>query len=205
MTDLRRFWPPWLDDAVRAEVQAAYAGRVGGYHDLRHLTEVLGHLAELGCAAAEVVLAAWFHDAVYRGRPGEDEHASGLLAVEVLGTLGVAPGTAGRVRDLVVVTAGHDPAPDDDDAAALCDADLAILAAPALRYRAYVAGVRHEYRHLDDATFRAGRSAVLRGLAARPQVYRTPAARGRWEAAARDNLSTELARLGEGSDSCPQA
>ncbi len=47
------------------------------------------------------------------------------------------------------------------DTAILLDADLAILGADPAAYSAYVAGVRSEYRHVDDDDWRTGRAAVL--------------------------------------------
>jgi predicted metal-dependent HD superfamily phosphohydrolase len=55
--------------------------------------------------------------------------------------------------------------------------------------------VRREYAHLDDDVFAAGRADVLRGLAAKPQLFHTPYAREQWEQAARANLERELASL----------
>ena len=95
------------------------------------------------------------------------------------------------------LTETHRPEADDAAGCALSDADLAILAAPPARYAAYVAAVRAEYAHLDDTTFRAGRRAVLAGLAAKPELFHTPVARARWEEAARANLTRELAELAE--------
>jgi len=161
---------------------------------MEHLGEVLDNLAELGAATAELVLAAWFHDAVYRGRPGEDERASAALATSVLTGLGVDATAVRRVADLVLVTIDHVPAPDDEAAAALCDADLAVLASPPARYSAYVAGVRREFRHLDEPDFAAGRTAVLRGLAERPTLFRTDVGRRLWEVAARRNMDQEMDR-----------
>ncbi len=174
-----------------------------GYHDLEHLDEVLARLHDLDGATPSAVLAAWFHDAVYRGRAGRDERDSADLAVEVLSGLGVAADAARRVGDLVLVTTDHVPAPDDDEAAALCDADLAVLASEPGRYRRYADGVRHEYRRVPGPLFRRGRAEVLRRLLARAQdpqhpdgpLFRTPRARGRWTAAATANLEEELARL----------
>ena len=77
----------------------------------------------------------------------------------------------------------------------LCDADLAILASGPERYQVYVEAVRAEYEHVDDRTFAAGRAAVLRGLLARDPMFSTPTGRDRWEAAARANVTAELARL----------
>ena len=205
--------PRWTASASRAGVTASAADVEGagmdllrrwsephrGYHDVRHLAEVLDRLAELDDAGEAVLveaeLAAWFHDAVYAGRPGQDERDSADLARSALQALGAPQATAVRVAELVLVTASHRPDQGDRAAVLLCDADLAVLAAGPERYAAYVAGVRLEYASLDDATFAAGRAAVLRNLLDRPALYVSAAARERWEAAARTNVTAELERL----------
>jgi predicted metal-dependent HD superfamily phosphohydrolase len=171
------------------------------YHDRRHLREVLDAVDLLAAHATSpdaVRLAAWFHDAVYRGAPGPDEEDSAVLAAQVLTALGMRPATTDTVVRLVRLTAGHRPAEDDPDAAVLCDADLAVLASPPRRYRAYVAAVRGEYAQVDDDAFRRGRLAVLRSLAAGPTLFTTDTGRRRWEAAARVNLEAEIVALTEG-------
>ncbi len=169
-----------------------------GYHDVTHLTEVLERLDELGVDDRAAVLATWFHDAVYTGRPGDDERESAELARRELTALAVPEDVVQRVAELVLVTADHRPAEGDDVAAALCDADLAVLASPPERYRRYLAGVRSEYRHLDDAAFRAGRATLLRSLLARPRLFHTSEGIRRWEGAARRNVAEELDRLDRG-------
>jgi predicted metal-dependent HD superfamily phosphohydrolase len=187
---LRARWPLPGRDALRDRLLAAYAGR--GYHDTRHLAEVLGRLDELTDTAtpAELVLAAWFHDAVYGGR--DDEERSARLAETELAGEGVDEAEVAR---LVRLTATHDPAPDDTSGALLCDADLAILAAPAERYAEYVAGVRRDFAGVPDEQFRAGRAEVLRDLLGRERLFRTAHGRRHWEPAARANLLAELATL----------
>ena len=168
------------------------------YHDADHLVEVLEGVDALEAAAADpgaVRLAAWFHDAVYDGRPGDDERRSAELAVEVLTGLGVPQERVGEVARLVRVTEHHQPPSGDPDGAVLCDADLAILAADVDRYQRYVAAVRAEYAHVPEGLFRQGRATVLRALEAMPRLYRTEAGRERWEAAARANLARELSEL----------
>ena len=91
-------------------------------------------------------------------------------------------------------TAGHDPAAEDGNGAVLCDADLAVLAAPAESYAAYASAVRAEYGHLSDEEFTTGRIAVLGHLLALPVLYRTPAARA-WTEPARANMGAELVLL----------
>ncbi|MFP5347964.1 MAG: metal-dependent phosphohydrolase [Actinomycetes bacterium] len=183
-------------EAAAVDLLRRWADPARGYHDVEHLEEVLDAVRRLaGRDLPTVVLAAWFHDAVYDGVPGEDERRSAELADEELAALGVPADVCRRVADLVLVTAQHDPAEDDEEAAVLCDADLAVLAADRARYGRYVAGVRKEYRNLQPAVFAAGRADVLRRLLQRPAIYRTAVGRGLWEEAARRNLKAELEQL----------
>ncbi|MFI5099205.1 MAG: metal-dependent phosphohydrolase [Actinomycetes bacterium] len=180
----------------------AYAEPHRGYHDLRHLAEVLDHVDLLAAEAAHpdlVRLAAWFHDAVYTASTtaGADEEASAQLAETGLTGLGVAAEDVREVTRLVRLTATHDPAAGDGDGAVLCDADLAVLARDEAGYAHYVDGVRREYAHVPDAAFRAGRAAVLRSLVSQPRLFRTPTGFARCESAARRNVTDELARIAD--------
>ncbi len=193
------------DDAEVAAAGATLLGRWSEphrhYHGVEHLREVLDAVDVLVAHAADpaaVRLAAWFHDAVYAGRPGDDEEASAVLAETGLAELGVPPRVVSRTARLVRMTARHEPTPGDRDEAVLSDADLAVLAAPSERYARYVAGVRAEYAHVPEAAFRLGRATVLGALAATPRLFRTPTGYRRWEAAARSNLAAELAALTAG-------
>ncbi|GAA1476713.1 hypothetical protein GCM10009623_11590 [Nocardioides aestuarii] len=186
--DLAARWPLPDHDSLRDELLAAY-GTGRGYHDLRHLAEVLDRLDDLGCDDDVVRLAAWFHDAVYEGRPGDEERSAQWAERALPADLGPA------VARLVRVTERHDPAADDEPGRLLCDADLAILAAPADRYADYAADVRADFAHVSDADFVAGRGAILAELLSRPALFATQRARDLWEDAARDNVAAELARL----------
>jgi predicted metal-dependent HD superfamily phosphohydrolase len=200
--DLSDRWPLADCTRVRDELAAAYADPSRGYHDTRHLTEVLDRLDELaGHGAAydttPVLLAAWFHDAVYDGERDAEER-SATWAEDALATVAPAP-VVGEVARLVRLTETHLPDDTDANGCALSDADLGILAAPRDRYDEYVAAVRREYAHLEDAVFDAGRAEVLRGLAAKPHLFHTAYAREHWEAAARANVERELATLDDSS------
>lgn len=187
--DLSARWP--LDGLldVRDELLAAYRAEGRSYHDARHLSEVLDRLDELGCGDVVVLLAAWFHDAVYDAQPGDEERSAQWAERALPSAL------AGEVARLVRVTAAHAPAPDDLAGQQLCDADLAILASPVERYEQYARDVRQEYAAVPDADFALGRGAILADLLDRPQLFHSELARSRWEAAARANVSAELARL----------
>ncbi|GLY84662.1 HD domain-containing protein [Actinoallomurus iriomotensis] len=194
--DLLRRWPG--PEALGAELLRRYAEPHRRYHTTEHLAEVLDHVDELAGEAADadtVRLAAWFHDAVYDPMRGDNEERSAVLAERMLADTDLPAATVAEVARLVRLTATHDPAEDDRDGAVLCDADLAVLAAPPDRYAAYAAAVREEYAAVPDEAFRAGRAEILRALLALPALYRTAPARERWDAAARHNVETELMLL----------
>lgn len=106
------------------------------YHTLSHLQGTLNALSRLQGAGLDfnrrtVEQAAWFHDAIYVIGQSDNEERSAALALHML------PGTGPEVARLVRITADHRPPEGDRDAAALCDADLAILGEYPHRYRAY--------------------------------------------------------------------
>ena len=126
-----------------------------------------------------VRLAAWYHDIAYDPERTDNEEVSAGRARA--GLRGLVPDErVDEVERLVLLTAGHDPAPDDANGAVLCDADLAVLAGPPDAYAAYASAVREEYGHLSDEEFTAGRIAVLEHLLALPALYRTPEAARQW-------------------------
>lgn len=169
------------------------------YHDAAHLHDVLLSLDTLAHAGeqvqTQVLLAAWFHDAVYDGRPGDDEGASARLAETSLSDAGAADRLTAETARLVRVTVNHVVDPDDHAAACLVDADLSILASTPKRYGAYAEAVRREYAHVPDEMFRLGRASVLERLLGHDRLYRTPTGHARWERPARANLERELRHL----------
>ncbi|MFG3705685.1 metal-dependent phosphohydrolase [Micromonospora sp. NPDC047670] len=187
-------------DRVGAELLARWREPHRRHHTVAHLTTVLDVVDAHASAAARpdlVRLAAWCHDAVYDPRAGGDanERDSAALADTLLARAGLPADAVAEVRRLVLLTAGHAVQPGDADGALLCDADLAVLAAPPEAYDRYAAAIRREYAHVPDPAFRAGRAQILAGLLALPALFRLPPLAARWEAPARANLSRELATL----------
>ncbi|MFT4286125.1 hypothetical protein [Nocardioides sp.] len=200
--ELPQHWP--LPDAqpgsaeLRDELIAAYAGPERRYHDTRHLADVLRRLGELREAGAvfeqlPVTLAAWFHDSVYDGERDAEERSAMWAETALTGLVDAA--TVTEVTRLVRLTETHQPESEDRNGAALCDADLAILAADADRYGDYRAAVRQEYADLSADDFREGRTQVLRRLIEREHLFTTAFARASWEGVARANIAGELAAL----------
>lgn len=203
MVDLEDSWPALLAGhiEIRDRLLAAYDDPRRGYHDRQHLTEVLEWVDVLldaspgdvdGSADRDaVVLAAWFHDAVYEGA-GDDEERSAALAERELATAGLPSFLVREVARLVRLTAAHRPEADDVAGAVLCDADLAILASDDAHYAEYLSGVRREFADITDGDFRSGRARVLRQLLDAASLFGTRYGREHWEQRARDNLRREL-------------
>ncbi|KGN30636.1 hypothetical protein N802_06475 [Knoellia sinensis KCTC 19936] len=189
--------------SVREDLERRWSEPHRGYHDLRHLDEVLAALGELRGGAldtddewASVVLAAWFHDAIYDVRaPADNERLSAELAREALSPHGIGDDVVATVAALVEASATHDVSVSSGPHAAFHDADLWILAAPESRFDAYCADVRREYAEVPDTAYAEGRTAILSPFLERASIYRTALAREAWEPQARLNLRRELARL----------
>ena len=194
------------------------------YHHSGHLSQMLTDLDRLyaphshtGSTPLPLVLAAWFHDAVYEGAPGEDERRSEQLAAASLEPL-VTAGLLSEeelqlVRLLVRATATHELSESADlpagyepvDIQLFLDADMAILAAEPARYRRYLRGVRSEYSHFDDEAFRTGRTTFLHSVLERERIFLSERARELWEEPARANLRGELSEWAQDPQKLLQA
>jgi predicted metal-dependent HD superfamily phosphohydrolase len=187
-----------------ADLTAHYTQSHRRYHTIEHVDAVVRDAAaladELGIGGDDrllVLLAACAHDVVYDAQPGADEKRSAAWARQRLESAGIAQPHIARVEQLVLATITHNADAQDWPAWVLLDADLAILGAQPDDYARYAAAVRAEFAEFDDAMWNFGRTTVLTGLRDRDRLYRTESARRRWDAAARRNITEELARLAE--------
>ncbi|MCU0704905.1 MAG: hypothetical protein MUF18_13085 [Fimbriiglobus sp.] len=171
---------------------AAYSEPHRHYHTLEHVGEVLRVVGRLK-GGASVLLAVWYHDAVYDPKANDNETRSAELAMRELAALGLPAALVNHVAELVRSTAHFDggtfTGPDFD---ILHDADLAILGASEVRYARYAADVRKEYAWVPEADYYAGRRKVLNSFLSRPRIYRTEAMLTEGEEAARRNMAAEL-------------
>ena len=216
-TEIRNAWRhvagPHHDGYID-DVLVRYAEPHRHYHTATHIMFVLRHLRDVSQASSvqltpEVVAAALYHDAIYDPRAADNEACSAVLAANDLGAIGWTADRCDAVAALIMATAGHladdETAPagdaragdtgDTGDTAMLLDADLAILGADPGAYQAYVNGVRAEYGHVDDAQWRAGRTAVLQRLLDRRRLFVTDHMHAACEHRARANMGAELAAL----------
>jgi predicted metal-dependent HD superfamily phosphohydrolase len=200
-----RRWPFAVSPALAGELAGLYATPPRTYHHLGHVLEVLGWFEWAQARApwqrpGEVCAAVLFHDAVYVAGARDNEQRSAAQARRVVEGHDELRGLdAARVVELIELTARHGRlalGDVDEEAARFLDCDLAIVAAPRDRYRRYRDEIAEEYRAIPAEAYRAGRRAFVQGLLARPQIFLSDSFAAELEAAARDNLRSEVESLG---------
>lgn len=164
------------------------------YHATQHLQECLGHADRIQALAerpSEVLIALWFHDAIYDTQRHDNEALSAEWARQALLDAGSSTDQANRVAALVMATQ-HRAEPGSRDEQVLVDVDLSILGAPPDRFAQYEAQIRAEYGWVPADVFTEKRREVLAGFLDRPQIYSTEAFKALYEARARANLRQAL-------------
>lgn len=178
------------------------------YHNLHHLVSMFAWLDAAYQTAPIppcVSLAVLFHDIVYDPTRHDNEEKSAKMFEDMASALprSIVEDTSA----LILATIRHHPVPrpsidkedgDWEDCKLFLDADLSILASSSSSYNNYARGIRLEYSHLDDLSYRTGRVQVLHTLLSRPRLYHSI-----WslehpdemEDSARSNLAREIQSL----------
>jgi predicted metal-dependent HD superfamily phosphohydrolase len=190
------------DDGRRIfdELLRAYREPHRRYHGVDHLRDCLEQLdtaPATGEARDLAETALWFHDAVYVPGAADNEARSAEWAARALAGAGAPEARAHQVACLVQLTDHARPA-DDPVGALVCDVDLSILGRPPAEFAEYERRIRAEYQRVPEPLYRMGRASVLAGLLAREPLYRSDHFRGRYEVAARRNLTRSVEGLGAG-------
>lgn len=189
--------------ALYSSLLAAYAEPHRHYHSKQHLAECLELWQEYYDVANDPValgFALWFHDAIYDPKAKDNEVRSAKWARRALTVCGLNGELVQTVVTLVLATqhgqasaicnTSHCP-----DVALINDIDLAILGAGRARFAEYETQIRAEYAHLSDLEFGTGRHAVLQGFLQSPRIYQFPDFYEGYEATARHNIESVLARV----------
>lgn len=183
-------------DAMFREIESSYARPPRAYHNLGHIDECLRAAEAIAGGPLDwrLELAIWMHDCIYEPFAGDNEESSAMVAGALAQRLGASSDDVAAVSRLILATR-HTGAPIGADEAIIVDADLSILGANPSDYDAYAAAIRVEYAAVPEEKYRAGRRRFVEQMLGRSAIFATEAARGRWEARARGNLSRELQRL----------
>jgi predicted metal-dependent HD superfamily phosphohydrolase len=171
------------------------AGRT--YHNLHHISQCLAELDALRDACQkpdELELAIWYHDVIYDAKRHDNEESSADAAAKAMREAGVDQAVIDSVISLILATK-HTAPPAPGDAKILVDIDLSILGRPQVEFDVYEEAIRKEYSFVDETSFRAGRSAILRKFLDRDVIYNTEVMRQKYDAAARENLRRSIEKL----------
>jgi len=185
-----------VDPPGLAELLTRYQSPGRAYHNLKHLEECFWHcdlVQEKLEQPCDVMLAIWYHDAVYDTHANDNEARSADLATEQILQITSDRSLAERVATLIRATFDHQG--EGSDTAYFIDIDLGILAAPPDRFWEYESAIRQEYAWVAEDVFRRERAKILDRFLHRTSIYATEFFQTRWEQAARDNLTAAIARL----------
>ena len=185
--------------ALFTQLISAYQEPDRHYHNLQHLQQLFTALQNFNPSnylndRPSIILAIFFHDAIYDTRSHENEAQSAKWASESLTKLNFPNTTIDRITHLIHLTKTHRPDPTDLNAQILLDCDLSILAAPPAQYQTYAKAIRQEYHWVPEADYRKGRSQILQTFLNRDRIYHHPEMHHH-EHQARTNLNQEIQTL----------
>jgi predicted metal-dependent HD superfamily phosphohydrolase len=171
------------------------------YHTLMHLYEMMEYADCLQQADDPViVLAIFFHDAIYNPRSNRNEEDSAELFQTFYRQHESLHDSLGpKVVRYILGTQHHHPTPPKDQAFELfLDMDMAVLAKDADAYWQYASLIRQEYSWVEQTTYCEKRAEVLSKFWMEPYIYFTQWFRDNLECQARKNLEQEIQILTEG-------
>jgi len=183
---------PQIDSLLKA-----YQSPERAYHNLHHISQCLAELdaLQVQCETPnEVELALWYHDVIYDAKRHDNEKLSADQAADAMRLAGIDSSVINRATVLILATK-HATPPAAGDAQIIVDIDLSILGRPQAEFDVYEYAIRREFSFVDEASFRTGRSAILKKFLDRSVIYRTEVMQQKYEAAARANLQRSIDRL----------
>ena len=177
------------------EIEQAYSAKSRYYHNLSHVTEMIGCFETYKSQLAfpdEVLFAIFYHDIIYKSTRKDNERKSAQYAVAVL------PETTSinkqHVFDLILATKDHS-CNGVEDAKWLIDFDLKILAGDWEDYEAYYNQIRKEYSIYPDFMYNPGRKKAMQHFLEKQSIFQTETFKSLYETRARQNIQREIDQL----------
>jgi predicted metal-dependent HD superfamily phosphohydrolase len=188
------------------------------YHTLMHLEEMFmywdlltrlyfnGRKAKPMTASDHetIVLAIFFHDAIYNVHSSTNEEDSAALFQTYVKELEHNGVTFSRdlehaVVQLILATKQHEVSLENPICfAVFLDLDMAVLGKEARAYSCYASLIRTEYHHVPHEVYCEKRANVLEEFLKQPQIYGIQVMLEALEQRARDNLTEEIQCLRRG-------
>lgn len=137
-----------------------------------------------------VILAIFFHDAVYNATSSTNEDDSTKLFQSF-------DATNALVDEMILATKAHGDS-NDPCIAFFLDLDLSVLGKTASAYQHYARLIRNEYSHVPHATYCEKRAEILESFLQQTFIYKTVVCRELLEEQARSNIAREIDQLRRG-------
>lgn len=172
---------------------AAYSEKHRFYHTVKHIEAMLRHydvVKDLAERPAEVELAIWFHDAIYKPFSKSNELDSAEWAKEFSLSNGYDLEGAERVHSLIMATL-HNGAVQDKDQQLIVDIDLTILGASPEVYDEFERNVRKEYKMVPTFIYRKKRKELLKSFLNNTSIYSLDYFKEKYENVARHNMNNK--------------
>lgn len=200
-------------DAWFERIWNEYSEEGRHYHTTVHLHEMLTYFElswqtnfppESGRSDDEeqaLLLATFFHDAIYNVRSGTNEEDSAVLFQSFADEMGMdseAPCLRSKVVDYILATKKHVVSEDNPPALSLfLDMDMAVLGKEKKAYLQYAALIRKEYSYVPHAEYCEKRADTLESFLQHP-IFGTRVMYQSFEEKARENLQNEIESLRKG-------
>lgn len=191
--------------AVGEELLDRWSEEHRRYHTLSHLWSALCAVEVLREEAHDVDAvryAVWFHDAVYEGRPGQDEDESAALAERLLSLMG--QDRSGSPRWCAWWGSPRTTGPVRGTPTARCSPTPTCPPWPPAPRSTWPTPGRSGPSTGTYPTRRSGRGGWgFCGPCWRPNIFHTPFGRTHWEPRARSNMLAEIDHLSRGGTEAP--
>lgn len=172
----------------------SYAENHRFYHTSQHIAAMLKHFDAVKLLAerpAELELAIWFHDVIYKPLSKNNELNSAIWLERFLRGQNYELEAIERVFNLVMATE-HKRLLETNDQKLIVDLDLTILGAEPNVYKEFEVNIRKEYKSVPYFIYKRKRRAVLEAFVNRQSIYSFDFFKSRFEESARENIRIAL-------------
>jgi predicted metal-dependent HD superfamily phosphohydrolase len=171
-----------------------YSKKNRHYHNWHHIQQMISlwkiHKLELE-NSVEVLLAIFYHDAIYKVTRKDNEAKSAAMVLNHLEK--VKNLDLENIKKLILATQFHMAKTNDEKW--LVDFDLHILGSNWEDYEFYAQNIRKEYGIYPDFLYTPGRKKALKHFLEKEFIFQTKEFREKYEENARRNILKEISEL----------
>lgn len=188
------------------------------YHTITHIENMINSIYELlhiysfnnhNIIKAELILAAFFHDAIYDPlahnllipiNQDSDETLSANIATKSLKFIGIEnTRSITRIHSLIILTKEHTINPKLQIEPLIqeifIDSDISILGSNKPKYNQYKTGIWNEYNHIEIESFITGRLEFLTHYIEKKAIFKTEYMNQMYNEQAYVNINNEILEL----------